>query len=178
MLLLVALLHAHGASARVVGVTNAGVLVGGILGSLLAGDLRRVKAVYVFQCGGWVYVVSLTLAAILPADWQIGLAAAAFTFASVPTVTVWELYTARLVPDQLTGRVGAASSFCAQSLTWLGLVLAGWLADECGATVAALCFAAILVPFAIAGHAAPSLALLRVPLDRVEEVPTETALPG
>jgi MFS family permease len=175
MLLLVALLHAHGASARAVGVTNAGVLVGGIIGSLLAGPiLRRVKAVYVF-CGGWIYVVSLALAAILPADWQIGLAAAAFTFASVPTVTVWESYTARLVPDELTGRVGAASSFCAQSLTWLGLVLAGWLADEWGATVAALCFAAILVPFAIAGHAAKSLALLPTPLDLVAEVPTEAA---
>ena len=121
--------------------------------------MRRVKAVCVFQCGGWIYVVSLALAALLPADWQIGLAAAAFTFASVPTVTVWESHTARLVPDELTGRVGAASSFCAQSLTWLGLVLAGWLADEWGATVAALCFAAILVPFAIAGHAAKSLAL-------------------
>ncbi len=137
--------------------------------------MRRVKAVCVFQCGGWIYVVSLALAAILPADWQIGLAAAAFTFASVPTVTVWESHTARLVPDELTGRVGAASSFCAQSLTWLGLVLAGWLADEWGATVAALCFAAILVPFAIAGHAAKSLALLRTPLDLVAEVPTEAA---
>lgn len=176
MLLLVALLHSHGASARVVGVTNAGVLVGGIVGSLLAGPiLRRVKAVYVFQCGGWIYVVSLALAAILLADWQIGLAAAAFTFASVPTVTVWESYTARLVPDEQTGRVGGASSFCAQSLAWLGLVLAGWLADEWGATVAALCFAAILVPFAIAGHAAKSLALLRTPLELVEEVPTEAA---
>jgi MFS family permease len=176
MLLLVALLASRGATPNVIGLTNAGVLAGGIAGALLAGAiLRRMKALRVFQLGGWIYVVSLALAAILPAPWQIGLATAAFTFASVPTVTVWESYTARLVPDQLAGRVGAASAFCAQSLTWLGMLLAGWLANEFGAMVAALCFTAILVPFAIAGHVTKSLALLRAPLDLVEEVPAEVA---
>jgi MFS family permease len=177
MLLLVALLHERGATPRLIGVTNAGVLAGGILGAVLAGAiLRRMRALRVFQLGGWIYVGSLALAAVCPLPWEIGLATAAFTFASVPTVTVWESYTARLVPDQLTGRVGAASAFCAQSLTWLGLLLAGWLAAEWGATAAALCFAAILVPFAIAGHVAKSLALLREPLDRVAEVPLDAAL--
>ncbi len=176
MLLLVALLYTRGATPKVIGVTNAGVLAGGIIGSLLAGAiLRRMRALRVFQLGGWIYVVSLALAAILPLPWQIGLATAAFTFASVPTVTVWESYTARLVPDQLTGRVGAASAFCAQSLTWLGVLLAGWLANEWGASVAALCFAAILVPFAIAGHVAKPLALLRAPLDLVDEIPVHTS---
>jgi MFS family permease len=174
MLLLVALLYARGATPKVIGVTNAGVLAGGIIGALLAGAiLRRIRALRVFQLGGWIYVVSLALAAICPLPWQIGLATAAFTFASVPTVAVWESYTAHLVPDQLTGRVGAASAFCAQSLTWIGMLLAGWLANEWGASVAALCFAAILVPFAIGGHVAKSLALLRAPLDLVEEVPVE-----
>ncbi|WBC18172.1 MFS transporter [Micromonospora sp. WMMA1998] len=172
MLLLVALLHARGASPGIIGVTNAGVLAGGILGALLAGAvLRRMRALHVFQLGGWIYVVSLALAALLPALWQIGLAAAAFTFASVPTVTVWESYTARLVPDELIGRAGAVSAFCAQSLTWLGMILAGWLANTWGASVAVLCFAAVLVPFAIGGHVARSLRLLRTPLDAVEEMP-------
>jgi len=139
LLLVIALLHSRGASPKIIGVTNAGALAGGILGALLAAAiLRRMRALRIFQIGGWVYVVSLSLAAILPAPWQIGLATAAFTFASVPTVTVWESYTARLVPDQLTGRVGAASAFCAQSLTWLGLLLAGWLASVWGAPVATL----------------------------------------
>lgn len=176
MLLVVALLYSRGASPGLIGVTNSGVLAGGILGALLAGAiLRRMRALRVFQLGGWIYVVSLGLAAILPAPWQIGLATAAFTFASVPTVTVWESYTARLVPDHLAGRVGAASAFCAQSLTWLGMLLAGWLANVWGATVATLCFAAILVPFAIAGHLAKSLTILRAPLDQVEEVSLEAA---
>lgn len=174
LLLVIALLHSRGASPKIIGVTNAGALAGGILGALLAAAiLRRMRALRIFQIGGWVYVVSLSLAAILPAPWQIGLATAAFTFASVPTVTVWESYTARLVPDQLTGRVGAASAFCAQSLTWLGLLLAGWLASVWGAPVATLCFAAILVPFAIAAHVAKSLKILLAPLDQVEELPAE-----
>lgn len=176
MLLLVALLASRGATPRLIGVINAGVLAGGILGALLASTvLRRMQALRVFQLGGWVYVVTLALAAVLPAPWQIGLATAAFTFASVPTVTVWEAYTARLVPDRLAGRVGAASGFCAQSLTWLGLFLAAWLSSAYGPTVAALCFAAILVPFAIAGHLARSLQLLRVPLNLVEEVRADPA---
>ncbi|SCG66572.1 Predicted arabinose efflux permease, MFS family [Micromonospora siamensis] len=183
MLLLVALLASRGATPQLIGVTNAGVLAGGILGAFLAGAiLRRMSALHVFQTGGWVYVASLALAAVLPAPWQIGLATAAFTFASVPTVTVWESYTARLVPDQLIGRVGAASSFCAQSLTWLGMLLAGWLGSQFGTTVAALCFAGILLPFAVAGHLARSLTLLRTPLDQVNEVSvartTEPATPG
>jgi hypothetical protein len=171
MLLLVALLHERGATPTVIGVTNAGVLAGGIAGAFCAAAiLRRFKALHVFQAGGWIYVVSLSLAAILPVPWEIGLAAAAFTFASVPTVTVWESYTARLVPDELTGRVGAASAFCAQSLTWIGLLLAGWLASEWGATAAALCFAAVLIPFAIAAHVARSISLYREPLNEVAEL--------
>jgi MFS family permease len=171
MLLLVALLFEHGAAPRVIGLANAGVLAGGILGAFAAGPiLHRIAALRVFQAGGWIYVGSLALAAVLPAPWQIALVAALF-FASVPTVTVWESYTARLVPDELTGRVGAASAFAAQSLTWLGLLLAGGLANEWGATVTVLCFAAILVPFAVAGHIAKSLTLLRAPLDQVAELP-------
>ncbi|GAA1240797.1 MFS transporter [Oryzihumus leptocrescens] len=171
MLLLVALLAERGASPQLIGVTNAGVLAGGILGALLAGAiLRRVRALRAFRAGGWIYVASLGLAAVLPAPWQIGLATAVFTFASVPMVTVWESYTARLVPDALAGRIGAASAFCAQSLTWVGMLLAGWLAHAFGATVAALCFAAILVPYAVAGHFARSLAILRCPLEHVEEL--------
>jgi MFS family permease len=172
MLLVVALLFEHGAVARVIGLANAGVLAGGILGAFAAGAiLRRIAALRVFQAGGWIYVGSLALAAVLPAPWQIALVAALFTFASVPTVTVWESYTARLVPDELAGRVGAASAFGAQSLTWLGFLLAGGMADEWGATITVLCFAAILVPFAVAGHIAKSLTLLRAPLDQVEELP-------
>lgn len=172
MLLMIALLQQRGASPEVIGLTNSGLLAGGILGALLAGRIvRLLPALRIFQIGGWVYVISLALAAVVPAPWQIGLAAAAFTFASVPTVTVWESYTVRLLPDGLTGRVLAASAFCSQSLTWIGMLGAGWLAGQWGAMVAALCFAGLLVPFAVAAHFSKSIALFRRPLDEVEELP-------
>jgi MFS family permease len=143
-----------------------------VLGSLAAGlIIRRLRARRVFVLGGWVYVASLALAALAGRPWQIGVAACAFTFASVPTVSVWEAYTARLVPDRLTGRVGSVSTFCAQSLAWVGLLLAGWLVDRFGAPTAVLCFAALLIPFAVAGHRARSLTLFRTPLEEVEELP-------
>ena len=172
MLLLIALLRQRGAGPRTIGVTNAAVLCGGVLGSLAAGlIIRRLRARRVFLLGGWIYVASLALAAVAGRPWQVGAAACAFTFASVPTVSVWEAYTARLVPDRLTGRVGSVSTFGAQSLAWVGLLLAGWLVDRFGAPTAVLCFAALLVPFAVAGHRAGALALFRTPLEQVEELP-------
>jgi MFS family permease len=171
MLLIIALLRSRGASPQAIGVINAGVLAGGILGALLAGQIiKRFRARRIFQIGGWVYVASLAMAAICPQPWQIGAVAAAFTFASVPTVSVWEAYTVSLVPDRLTGRVGAVSAFCSQSLTWIGVVLAGWLADQWGAPTAGLCFGAILIPFAVAAHPAKSLALFDQPLDQIAEL--------
>jgi hypothetical protein len=62
-------------------------------------------------------------------------------------------------------------NFAAQSLTWVGMLLAGLLADQLGATAATLCFAGLLVPFAIAGHTVSALTLLRATLDRVQELP-------
>jgi MFS family permease len=172
VLLLIVLLKDHGAAPRTIGLINSVVLAGGILGALLTSILiRRIGSRRVFLLGGWAYVITLATAALGTRQWQVAAAASVFVFASVPTASVWEAYTASLVPDRLIGRVGSISNFAAQSLTWVGMLLAGLLADQLGASAATLCFAALLVPFAIAGHTVSALTLLRTPLDRVQELP-------
>jgi MFS family permease len=172
VLLLIALLKDHGAAPRTIGLINSVVLAGGILGAFLTSALiRHIGARRVFLLGGWTYVVTLATAALGTRQWQVAVAASVFVFASVPTASVWEAYTASLVPDRLIGRVGSISNFAAQSLTWVGMLLAGFLADQLGASAATLCFTGLLVPFAIAGHTVSALTLLRTPLDRVQQLP-------
>jgi MFS family permease len=172
VLLLIVLLKDQGAAPRAIGLINSVVLAAGILGALLtSAAIRKIGPRRVFVLGGWTYVITLATAAVGTSQWQVAAAASIFVFASVPTASVWEAYTASLVPDRLIGRVGSISNFAAQSLTWLGMLLAGWLADQLGATAAALCFAALLVPFAVAGHTVTALNLLHTALDRVEELP-------
>ncbi len=171
ILLGMALLEQQGHGPGTISVTNAVILVGGVLGAIVAGRIvAAVGSRRVFLLGNWAYVVSLGVVALTRAPWQLALAAAVFVFASVPTASVWEAYTATLVPDELFGRVGATTSFAAQSLTWVGAILAGVLADHFGARVALACFAALLVPFAVANHTTKALHLLRTPLAQVTEL--------
>lgn len=171
LLILIALLKDRGAGPQTIGITNSFVLAGGLLGSILAGQIiRRVGSRRVFLSGGWVYVVSLAAAAISPHPWEIAVAASLFVFVSVPTVSIWEAYVATLVPDDYVGRVGSVANFAAQSLVWFGMLLVGWLVDQFGATTGVLCFAALLVPFAVGNCFASSLEVLKTPLAKVREI--------
>jgi MFS family permease len=171
LLMLIALLKNQGAGPRTIGVINSAVVAGGILGSVFAGwIITRLGSRRVFVMGGWTYVASLSLAAVAPQSWEIALAGCLFVFASVPVVSVWEAYTAIVVPDQLIGRVGAVSNFAAQSLVWIGMLLTGFLSDHFGAPAAVLIFAALLLPFAVADHVANALTVLKTPLQHVEEL--------
>lgn len=173
ILLGMALLKQQGYSAETISVTNAAILAGGVVGAVLAGRIvATVGARRVFLLGNWVYVISLGLIALAHTPWQLALAAGAFVLASVPTASVWEAYTATLVPDELFGRVGATTSFAAQSLTWIGSILAGALADQFGARAALACFAALLLPFTVGNHITKALHLTRTPLAEVAEIGT------
>jgi len=172
ILLAMALLKQQGTGPFAISTTNAVILAGGVLGSILAGRILAAVGSYrIFVLGNWTYVVSLGAVALTQTPWQLALAAGVFVFASVPVASVWEAYTATLVPDEMFGRVGATMSFAAQSLTWAGALLAGTLADQFGARTALACFAALLIPFAAANHAKGSLRVMRTPLDEVNELP-------
>jgi MFS family permease len=171
ILLAMAMLKEEGSGVQTISVANAVILAGGVIGSVLTRRiLSAVGSHRLFVGGNWAYVVTLGAVALTQNVWQLALAAGLFVFASVPTASVWEAYTATLVPEHLFGRVGATTSFAAQSLTWVGALLAGFLADELGARAAIACFAALLVPFALRNSATRSLSVMRKPLGQVPEL--------
>jgi dipeptide/tripeptide permease len=55
-------------------------------------------------------------------------------------------------------------------LVWVGLLLAGFLADRWGGRTALLTFAALLLPVGLASHATHALEVLRLPLREIREV--------
>jgi MFS family permease len=171
VLLVIVVLEEQGVSPRGVGLTTSVVVAGGVAGSLLAGRvLRAAGGRRVFVVGGWIYVVAVVATALGRTPWQVAGAAAIFVLASVPTASVWEAYTASVIPDELVGRISAVSAFAARSLAWVGLLLAGWLAEGWGGRAALLTFAALLVPYALANHHARATEILRLPLRDVPEI--------
>lgn len=173
-----ALLKQDGVGSRAIGFTNSVVLAGGVIGAVLTGRIMSaVGSRKVFVAGTWVYVVSLGCAAVARTPWQFAIAASVFVFASVPTASVWEAYTAAVAPDRLFGRVGATTGFISQSLVWAATLASGALADAVGAPVVLACFAALLLPLAVANHRTRSLGVLRTPLAQVPELPLDAVKP-
>ena len=170
-LLLIALLKYRGADPRAIGVILALVMAGGIAGSLLTGRiLRTFSAHRVFLAGNWASVILLAVAAVVPHPWQTGAATCLETAASVPMAAVSQAYTARVIPDRYAGRIGSVMSFSGQSLTWVGMLLVGALADGFGAPTTALVFAGLMLPFAASSLRARALALYSTPLGGVREL--------
>jgi len=171
---MIALLKYRGADPQTIGVTIALVMAGGIAGSLTAGRvIRKFSAHRVFLVGNWASVILLSAAALLPDPWQTGAVTCVEAAASVPMAAVSQAYTARLIPDRFAGRVGAVMNFSGQSLTWIGMLLVGALADAFGAPTTTLVFAGLMLPFAVTSLRARSLSLYRVPLDNVHELDSD-----
>jgi hypothetical protein len=64
-------------------------------------------------------------------------------------------------------------NFSGQSLTWVGMLLVGALADAFGAPTTTLVFAGLMLPFAVSSLSARSLDLYRVPLGSVRELDSD-----
>jgi MFS family permease len=169
-LLFIAVLKYRGADPTTIGLVNSVAMIGGVTGAV-AGPavLKRVRAKLVFLAAGWTLTATMLLTAVLPEPWEISLAVFLVMLLIVPLNAALEAYMVRLVPDELSGRVGAAVSFGAQALQWVGPLLAGLLADALGPPGAVLVFAAALVPLAALAHLVRSLDLLDVPVEQVQE---------
>ena len=169
-LLFIAMLKYRGAGPETIGVDNSIALIGGIAGAL-AGPalLRRVSAKVVFLAGGWIGVVGAVMTAVCPAPWEVGCSVFLVMLVLVPLNAILQSYQVRLVPDELSGRVGSVVSFGAQALMWLGPLAAGLLADDFGPPTAGLIVAAALLPTMGIAHFVKSLDVLRTPVEEVGE---------
>jgi hypothetical protein len=60
---------------------------------------------------------------------------------------------------------------------WAATLASGVLADALGVPAVLACFAALLLPLAVANHRARSLGILRTPLAQVPELPLDEVKP-
>jgi predicted MFS family arabinose efflux permease len=152
-LLIVLLAKRDGASSAEVGVMLGIVAAGGLVGGLLAPAIgRRLSARAVLV--GETCVVALVLPVPLAAHSAllIGLVAAAAMLPTPVTDSIVVGYRVGLAPDELQGRVQAASTVISFSGGWAGPLLVGFLFHRAGAspTVLALCGWAALLALAAA----------------------------
>jgi MFS family permease len=176
LLLFIAVLVYRGAGPRMVGVASSLVLLGGVAGALLSGRIiERFQARKIFLVAGWAFSAALVLVAVAPSPWEASLATCFAVMVFVPLDAIREAYTVRMVPDGISGRVTAVGDFGFQSLTWIGVLLAGALASRFGTPTALLIFAALSVPLAVASHRVKALEVFQTPVAEVGEVSFQPA---
>jgi predicted MFS family arabinose efflux permease len=151
-LLAILLAEQHGASATTVGLMLAIVGVGGLLGSLCAGAIRRAttaRTIVIAQ--EWILVALIFALLLIRNALLIGalIAAAEFVTPAVNSAVAGARVTA--APDHLQGRVQAAATMATMSLAWLGPLAVGVCFGRWGATTTILILAGwTLIPASIA----------------------------
>lgn len=148
--LLAILLAKHqGASSPAVGAMFALVGVGGLLGAVLAGPLRRRMSARTALIGeAWLVFCVLPLLLVAHAAALIGLIVAAAEFPTPLTNSFVSGYRVAATPDHLQGRVQAAGTLTTMSLAWLGPLVVGFAFEHAGADATVLMvtgWAALLV---------------------------------
>jgi predicted MFS family arabinose efflux permease len=138
-LLAVLVAKEHHASSALVGVMLGVMAVGGLVGALLAPRLqRRLTARFVLI--GENVMLALTIPWLLLAHGAvvIGLILAVAILITPVTNSIVVGYRVALAPDELQGRVQAASTLISFSLGWLGPLLVGLLVEDLGSTATIL----------------------------------------
>ncbi len=151
-LLAILLARQHGATAATVGVMLGIIGVGGVIGALCAGAIRRAtSARRIILAEQWL-LLALVLGLLLIGNaLLIGLLIATAEFL---TPTVNSLVAGARVaaaPDHIQGRVQAAATMSSMSLGWLGPLAVGVCFEHAGATITILILAGwTLMPASIA----------------------------
>jgi predicted MFS family arabinose efflux permease len=151
-LLAILLAKQHGASAATVGLMLGIIGVGGVLGALCAGAVRRaVSARTVILAEEWL-LLALVLALLLIGNaLLIGLLVAAAEFLTPTVNSVVAGARVAAAPDHLQGRVQAAATMSSMSLGWLGPLAVGVCFERAGATTTILILAGwTLIPASLA----------------------------
>jgi len=180
-LIFIALMRYRGAGPRTIGLANSAMLVMGVVGAILtARVIKKLPLRPVFVGVGWVFMLGLVACAVVPQAWGAVAVLSLAVLLIVPLNAIASSYSARLIPDALTGRINAAMNFGSQSLVWLGYTGFGWISDRFGPPTAMLCAAAFVLPLALAPHVVSSLDILRTPVDQIREfsLPAQAAAPG
>jgi predicted MFS family arabinose efflux permease len=151
-LLAILLAKQHGASAATVGVMLAIVGVGGLLGALCAGLIRRALTPRTMIIAEELLLIGAVLALLLVHDaLLIGVLIAAADLVTPAVNSVVGGARVAAAPDHLQGRVQAAATMATMSLAWLGPLAAGVCFEHWGSITTILILAGwMLIPLTIA----------------------------
>jgi predicted MFS family arabinose efflux permease len=142
----------HGASAATVGLMLAIVSVGGLLGALCAGTIRRAattRTIVVTQ--EWVLVALVLALLVVHNALLIGVLIATAEFVTPAVNSVVAGARVAAAPDHLQGRVQAAATMTTMSLAWLGPLAVGVCFEHWGSTTIILILVGwTLIPATIA----------------------------
>lgn len=157
-LLAILLAKRHGASSAAVGAMFAVVGIGGLLGAIVAGPIRRRLTARALIAGEqWLLVVSVLLLVVVHNALLIGVLVAAAEFGTPITNSLVAGSRVAVTPDRLQGRVAAISTGTAMSLAWLGPLAVGFAFQNAGPTTTITVVAGWTIVLAVAATIAPSL---------------------
>ena len=147
-----------GATSDQIGVLLGGFGAGGLLGAAVAPWLQqRLPGRAVVVGANWVWALLTPLFLVLPPPYLLGGLFALMAFVGPIWNVILDTYELRLTPDALLGRVGAAGGLLAHGVIPLGALVAGFLLERAGSTIAVLCFAAVLLTLALIATASPTI---------------------
>jgi MFS family permease len=157
-LLAILLARHHHASTATIGVMLAIIGVGGLIGALIAGPLRRgVGARGLIAGEPWLALGVILLMLIAHNPFLIGALVAATEFVTPATNAVVAGSRIAAAPDHLQGRVQSVATTMSMSLAWLGPLAVGYLFEHSGPTTTILVAAAWTLGLALFASAAPSI---------------------
>ncbi len=162
LLLVVLAAKHHGASSTLVGLMLGLGAIGGLLGAVLAPRVqRRLNARMVLVGENLMLVLMIPLLLVAHNALLIGLILAGAVVITPVTNSIVVGRRVAAAPDQLQGRIQAASTVLSFSLAWLGPLLVGLLVEEAGLTATILVMTAWSL--ALVAVAAASRALREAP---------------
>lgn len=172
MFVLVVVLQQRGVSAANIGTVQSLVLVGGLVGALLAPWLQpRVRPQRLLITSLWVITGLVAAAALTPGNY---LTAALLALAVLPAPAInagMFAYQIAITPDAMQGRVDSAISLFAMGLSPLAPLLGGLLVEQTSGQWAFLAFAGVLAVTALFASVSKGIRSMR-PLDQVSETVT------
>ncbi len=157
-LLAVLLAKRHGASAAHVGLMFAIVGVGGLLGAVVAGPLRRRMSARAVLAGeNWLLAAAVIALLAVHNALLIGLLIAVAEFGTPVGNSLVAGSRVAAAPDHLQGRVAAVATVASMSLAWVGPLVVGLAFEHAGPTATVLIVGGWATALAMITTLAPAL---------------------
>lgn len=143
-------LESRGTSAATIGLVQAAVGLGGLVGALLTPRLqRRFRAPTLIVGAFWAAAVAAIVVVLTASGPLVALPLGLVLFLAPPANATLIAYQVAITPDELQGRVSSVIMLLATALTPFAPVCAGYLADQASGQVGLAAFAGVLVVAAV-----------------------------